>query len=485
MTQPTTLDAIPVAVPRPRRRKYLFRFLWLLFAIFVSVGLFWTYSYYTALWERDALIAEIRAKGEPVWWEEVADDLLSRSWKGTGAERFRQACFALGWPINPNGQKLPMKAVDDELKGKELEPSLHPSIQHLLTLSDEALKLTYEAIELPPGLITTKLRNSEPVSIVLDETQDGRRLQRLLHWRSYDSLAKGRLLEAFEAAWASLALSEQYLHEPCAISHLVRLHLFGKGIEQLGMCLKFGSPSATEFERIDALLRRREDGFELKAALLAERAMWITSLNQSNDIWILAWNRRRESPRSPLSGAMLRWWSQSVGSPLGKPMMLRVQAEYVDAFAQIAPEVDQPTSDPAAVLQFVERRNKGGLFQRSLDTEEDFNGKTLYFLVKRCHSVHRQIVFIRLALRLRRHFDKHGRLPDKLDDLCDKTMPKIRLEWFQNQPIVYKPRANGFRLELPESIVSPDTRYRLKESPILSDYGLQVEFKTVKRGPTK
>jgi hypothetical protein len=482
MNQPATIDA--VAKP-PRRRKLLFRVLWSLFALVVGVCLFWTYSYYSALWERDALIAEIRAKGEPVWWEEVADDLLSRSWKGTGADKFRQACFALGWPINPNGQKLPMKAVDDELKGKELDPMLHTGVQNLLALSDEALKATYEAVELPPGLIITRLHSAEPVSIILDETQRGRSLQRLLHWRSFDSLAKGRLEEAFKAAWTSLALSEQYLHEPFAISHVVRLYLFGKGIEQLGMCLKFGSPMPTEFERIDALLRKREYGFELDAALLTERSMWFTSLNQPSVVWILGWNGRRISSRGPLSNTVSRWWSQLVASPIGNPILTRGQAEYLVAFSRLAPEVEQPDTEPATVLRFVERHSRESILHRSLDTEEDFGVRSLYLMIKRCQLVHRQIVFARLALRLRRYFDRRGRLPEKLDDLCDATMPKIRLEWFQNQPIVYKPRANGFRLELPESIVPPEARYRLSETPILSDYGLEIEFKTVKKGSPK
>ena len=56
-------------------------------------------------------------------------------------------------------------------------------------------------------------------------------------------------------------------------------------------------------------------------------------------------------------------------------------------------------------------------------------------------------------------------------------MPKIRVDWFQNHPITYKPSAKGFRLETPEVILKPEDRYVLKKTPILSDYGLELELK--------
>ena len=86
----------------------------------------------------------------------------------------------------------------------------------------------------------------------------------------------------------------------------------------------------------------------------------------------------------------------------------------------------------------------------------------------------------RLALRLRRYFDQHGRLPDKLDDVCDDAMPKIRLEWFQNQPIVYKPSAKGFRLEAPAAILPESERAKVHETPPGGEYGLEIEFKRIK-----
>src|SRR5215216_4063993 len=109
MNQSTTIDA--VANP-PWRRKLLFRVLWSLFALVIGVCLFWTYSYYTALWERDALIAEIRAKGEPVWWDEVAHKFLTEQSAETGADLYMKALCETGDELNRNKPWLPSPTLD-------------------------------------------------------------------------------------------------------------------------------------------------------------------------------------------------------------------------------------------------------------------------------------------------------------------------------------------------------------------------------------
>src|SRR5688572_10270592 len=104
-------------VPK-RRRKWPWRVLWGMLAGVLAAGGFWCWSYSSALAERDALIAEIRARGEPVWWDEVAGKLLAEPTEGTGSELCLKAIWALGGETNPNGPRVPSKQLTDEL-GKD------------------------------------------------------------------------------------------------------------------------------------------------------------------------------------------------------------------------------------------------------------------------------------------------------------------------------------------------------------------------------
>src|SRR6478609_7805642 len=125
MTQTAVHDQ-PSAPAKPRKRKRLYRVLWTLLALVVGVCSFWSWSYYSALAERDALIAEIRARGEPVWWNEIADKLLAEQSPDTGAELFMKALWELGGDYNSSKRGLPSLKLEDGLRTKFPEPTILP-----------------------------------------------------------------------------------------------------------------------------------------------------------------------------------------------------------------------------------------------------------------------------------------------------------------------------------------------------------------------
>jgi hypothetical protein len=161
-------------------------------------------------------------------------------------------------------------------------------------------------------------------------------------------------------------------------------------------------------------------------------------------------------------------------------VLLSGQVEYLKAFDVAAQSIDDFHTDAGRLSREVERYDQTNTLGNATGSREDYGVTGLSKLHERCQTVHRQIVFMRVALRLRRYRDQFGRLPEKLDDVLDDTMPKIRLEWFKNQPITYKRTAKGFRLEVPESILPPEERGKVHETPLSGDYGLEIEFKTIK-----
>jgi hypothetical protein len=464
----------PPATPKPRR-KWLWRSLWaLLFLLLSSVG-FWCWSYYSALAERDALIAELRSRGEAVWWPEVAEELLAKPREGTGADLYLKAIWELGGETNPKPTKVPSKQLYDELDGVRFSPKSHPLVERELKLAEPALKLLEQSAKLPPGQVIRRLRNDEPISIILSEIQDMRRVARMLHWQSFDALAKSQPERAYKAVLLALEITEQFANEPFAIPHLVRLVVISEALDQLAMCLEFAPLPAAEFRAIDERLSKWEDGFGLQEPLKGERAMWMSTLEQPHVLWILTMDARRRAT-GRLESAIERGLLTVLSSKVGKPILTKAQTEFLGMFDYIANFIDDPSVDSDAISRVNASFSPRSILSRTIGTGVQTNYEWLSSLDRRCRKVHRKIVLARVALRLRRHFDVHGRFPDSLDAILDPAMPKIRLEWLLNKPLDYKPLPRGFELRVPPSVAAEEERTRdeaKRAFPVL-DWNLEL-----------
>jgi hypothetical protein len=472
------------AVAKPKRRKWARRMLWAMASLFVGVCLFWIYSYYTALWERESLIAELRAKGEAVWWEEVAHKFLTEQSAETGADLYMKALWETGGEFNQSKPYLPSPTLD-ALRKQFPEPTIRPEVELELKLVRPAFELVKQAVRRPPGLLTKNLITDDPACILLSHIQTARTLHRMLSWEAYDAIARNDPRRAFAAIRLALQSSEQLAAEPFIICHVVRLALKGVACDDLAMCLSYAAPSDAEFQTLDRLLSAHDDGFNAEHVLVAERAAAVATFGSHQLLPIYLMNQRRGRYSSEVEKWAYHRWLELLASPAGHPARLKSQTEMMELVDKIRPTFDRPGADLAVVEKLYDEAERRSPIHRLTENSSGFFTTWMRDSHRRFVASHRRLILVRLALRLRRHYDRHRKLPNQLDDLCDATMPKIRLEWFQNQPIVYKPRANGFRLELPESIVPPEARYHLSESPILSDFGLEIEFKTVKQGSPK
>jgi hypothetical protein len=483
MNHSATLDA-PAPAAKSRRGKRLVRVCWAMFALVVGVSLFWTYSYYTALWERDALIAELRARGESVWWEEVAEKLLAEQSSHTGAELYLKALWETGGEFNRNKPWLP-SATLDAIRKQYPEPTIRPEVEQELKLVRPAFELVEQAVRRPPGLLTTNLITDDPSSLSLPHIQTARNLHRMLSWEAYDAVARSDPRRAFAAVRLALQSSEQLAAEPFVICHGVRFALEGIAGDDLAMCLSYFAPTGAEFQTLDRLYSAHDDGVNIQQTLATERAMSLATFGSDEFLPIYLSNRGSGGTMSKFEWWAYRHWLRMLGSRAGLPATIKSQTEMMRLVERVRPLLDRPDVDPAVIETLADQAEDRSPVHRLTVNSKNFCTYFARNFQWRLVAFHRRLILARLSLRLRRHYDRHGRLPDSLDDLCDESMPRIRLEWFQNQPIVYKPKANGFRLELPESIVPPDAQYRLRETPILSDWGVEIEFKTLKQGPTK
>jgi len=468
------------APAKPKRRKWLWRTLWsMLFLLVGTVG-FWCWSSYSAFSERDALIAELRSRGEHVWWEEHCNEWRRERDIDPYPSLFQKAVLAFGGDSNRNGTNDYETYVELEtaLKPNLPTPGVDSRIEKLLRKLAPIFSRLEIAVQSPPRIATTNHSPADPM-ILIPLVYDTRHLQRVLFWESYDGLAKGDEARAFRAVELRFATNDQLAVDPFVSSQLTRLSTLIEACEHLDYCLAFAAPSDEAFGRLDFRLSRWDDGFGLEKCFSSERASYLSTLESYEALsrvfqdWQRFWGTKQGEPPS-----LDERWVDLLASRLARPAILREQSAYIRFIEQSASIIDRASRRPSDVERiagvFVEQspfRIKGA---------EPLNRhfvRPAAMLAHLASAAHRKLVLSRLALRIRRHFDKHGRLPDPRESLCDRAMPTIRLEWFKDEPIVYKTSANGFRLELPEASVPAEDRHRLRESPLSADFGLEIEFK--------
>jgi hypothetical protein len=462
----------------PKRRKWPWRVLWGMLAIVTAAGGYWWWSFATARADRDAVVAEIRARGEPLYWNELADKLLAERSSETGAELFMKALAALGGEYNKFGPKVPSTALTVDLEKVQFVPKIRPVVQRELALGAAALPLLEEAVKRPPGLLTTAIRTDDPISIMLPHIQDSRSLARFLHWLANDALARGDSKTAYHAVELSFLASEQLFKEPFLISQLVRLAMRGTACETLTMCLAHAAPTDAEFAAIDRLLAAADDGFGAESAWQSERAMWMTVLENPTVLKQFFNNFGTGRSGNEFQLFMRERWMDILASPVGSPVMLKTQSAFLRLHDQVAKTTDKPGSDREARKAAYERFDRDAPLTRAGFDLGDWGFRSLNTFDDACAKAHRRNILARLALRLRRHFDKHGRFPEKLEELCDADMPRLRLDWFLDKPIVYFSTKSGFRLEVPTELLSTVDLERKKRNPKETpDLVIEVELK--------
>ena len=476
MTAPMMLHVEP---RRPKRRKWPWRVLWGMLAIVVGTSGYWWWSCETALRERDALLAELRAKGEPVFWNETADKLLAERSPETGAELFLSTLRTLKAASDGTLLMVPSKLLLVDLDKERFDPKIRPDVQQELKLAEPAIAILEQAVKRSPGLLTTALKTDDPVSILLPHIQDARNLSRLLHFGANDALARGDAKKAYRMVRLAFLSAEQLAKEPLLIPQLVRLAMRASACDTMTMCLAYAAPSDEDFRAIDELLAKVEGGFDLSPAWNAERAMWMTILDDPKLLkGYFTWGTAPMPSMNGFQSFMRERWCEIIASPIGRPATLRTQSAYLRLTQKMASQLERPDLDREARGKLLDEFDRDAPLTNMGLNVGDWGLRSSYTVDDACTKAHRRNILARLALRLRRHFDKHGKFPEKLDELCDQTMPKIRTEWFQGKGIVYSHSKSGFRLEVPDALLSQKDVERKKQvAKEPSEFAIEVEIK--------
>jgi hypothetical protein len=423
----------------------------------------WCYTYWRAKSERDALLAEIRARGEPTTVQEIVDKLLAEPNENTGAEWLIRAARQYDTLDAVFAEDDPVRLIEFDFKKQNPTPGIHEIVEKRIHGVDEFMRLLEEAANRPPGVLADEVQRKQPHSLLL-QMYGVTPLEEMLFWTSYDALARGDSDRAYRALWLRLSLFEQTSRNPFLTRTVDRLARVHRSEEHIKLCLENAVVAEPRFRQIDRLLLRAIDCFGVKEALFAERAEFLATLDDPSKL------QEQADAYTRMFGARQEWdlwmeskWFELLASPLGRQMILKEQCEYLRLIEKLSAIIERPDVNWWEGQKAIDAFIEGSPMKRENGTRIWPDGKSTPMYVHQFTSggsllggiapnSRRRFILARLALRLRRHYDSHGNFPSTLEELCDESMPKISLEWFQNLPLVYKPRRDGFLLDVSDRL---------------------------------
>lgn len=206
-----------------------------------------------------------------------------------------------------------------------------------------------------------------------------------------------------------------------------------------------------ELVEMDHLLAEVEADFHFYPALLNQRAMESSILgNHAALVQQLRTNAHTRRSNSPTTTQELvfrleQGWAAIVASSLGAPIRRRAAARVLNVPDDVLQLADTPPPWPT------ELHAKYDAWKASMEVDRislNADGRSyLDAVAKAGLRIRRQLAMTRLALRLKRHFQKHQRLPDRLEEVLDAAMPLLPTKWYEGRPFVYTVKGNAFRIE--------------------------------------
>jgi hypothetical protein len=452
--------------PKPRRwpRRLLKLFLWTA----ASLVLLWTVTFALATWELNRVVAELKERGESTTFAEAVDADLRRAGSVTGADVVRQAIAANERAGRPGDALSMIGSWDAPVAGSDLA-----AYAAGLKTGDDVLQLADRAAELPPGPLTdTNLEGARTFSAA----QDFRSVSRLLMADVKHAVAIGDSRRAFRRLKTHLSLTEHIGANAFVLPQLIRIAILGVATSSIRVTLPNADFTECELAELDALLDRLDREFKLVPALVNQRAM-DASIFQAPSLLATELTERSQSPVASNIFAWRSWqavnvvWCKLLTSPLGFPIRLRAAARSLSIPTEVLELVDVPPPwSESSHRSFIEWGEKTKIDSVTMIPA---GGNYADVLAATGCRAHRMLVMARLAVRLKRFHLKHGKLPTKLEEVCDAAMPELPTKWFEKQPLKYTTTASAFRIETSSSLVP---NYAVGREDIRQSIGLLMKM---------
>jgi hypothetical protein len=174
-----------------------------------------------------------------------------------------------------------------------------------------------------------------------------------------------------------------------------------------------------------------------------------------------------------------RRWVELIGTPIGLPVRRRAAAQTLRIPDSVLALVDTPPPWTETMQDEFNRWRERLNPSRLLLTEYDNN--PIAVLVPAGLRTHRRLVLNRLALRVKWYEQRHGRFPDRLEEICDQAMPTLPTKWFEDKPFEYSTSGRSFRVA--SNALSPDVARpgSVSDESWRTTYGLLIQINVESR----
>jgi len=456
-----SLDRTTHSAEKEPRRRFPWRKLFAGFASLCIVLLcLLTCRYFAARSARDAAVAELRARGELVYWPELADRMLTEAeGKPDGSRELLEALALLGdSEYGPGGAPVITPAVRQVYYDL---PATSPGIDSegaaALIRGGPCLTELDKALAKPPGLMTRHLRNDMPFAILLKHLQVSRLLAILVRLDMLDAVGRRDSAGAFAAVDRAFALVERIQAEPFSISRIIESVHTGMAVKDLAYALGQFDVSANEGASLDRRIEMIFAKFSMKPGLKANRAALLTTIQNPRafrqavrEMASLGaiWNNAKGFSSAPRVANEL--WNHldvmTLASGVDPSGQLFAEAAVIRNFQQLESVVDLPpplTPSIAKILQ----SSKDIPVMSGLHLGHDHAWRIAV-------RYRQRLILSRLALRLSMHRNRTGTLPDRLESVVEAELQGLSRTWFEGKLPHFERTASGFLLAADASIPS-------------------------------
>jgi hypothetical protein len=418
-----TSDADDTEKPAERRFGCLFYATGFLFALGVGLTVWFRLWHASANKELRAEMDKIRARGEPLWFSDLAPPMVDPELDATplllsALSKFKKPSPAFYALVSP------------EPPAPRTRPGRYDMFESVLADNRPALELLGRAVRRPYFRLPIDYRTRQPFTILLQPIQDAREIASLLAADVLQSIGSGDNDRAVAAVLDGLGLAELLRDEPFLITQLVRVAIAGQAIKSLETVVSQVELTPDQFAALDNQLVLMERRFQLAPYVRSERAMLLTGMDSLGE-------NPEQVDAMIGSGKPVARILSSAG--LG-PLRMRDEAFMLRLMSGFAEAVDMPGPEGKAALKRLEAELQPSfqhIFSRLL--------APTVLPAREAALNHRQrLMNARLGIRVRRFYENHGKFPESLDVVTDESVPSIPPDLFARRPLVYRVLSDGF-----------------------------------------
>ena len=408
--------------------------------------------------EFDAEIATIRARGEPVWFADLAPEPIPVDQDGTPF----LIDAAVDWqPIEFDSQSQSESAYLKLITQRPLPPpGVYPEFRAALDANARSLESLARAVGFERIRIPRDYAIKNPYEHDLPYVSDLRSLSRLLAAKLLDDLGHGAVAGAFETLEVHMKLAQRLEEDPIPIVHSVRFGIAHDFVDSLEMILGYTDYDESRFRTFDRSIAAMGD-FRFKPSILVDRAMLLSTFENIGepefagflsefrshvdirDPWFLAtmglYVGMTDPSTAPAEALNRTWGSILFRATLikGRTMSLRAMGRIADLIDELGPEGTRKIAALDAELAIEIARFP--IWQVLRSDTAPWHAMLLTF--------RQRLVDARLAMRVDRFHDERGRLPESLEEVLDDDLREVPLGLLSGLPVRYEILPDGFRID--------------------------------------